>query len=831
MRAVRLIAACVAFVVACAIGTAGETDGEPVTVRFWMVTGAIEDAAMFRGLAAEFERETGIRVEVTPLSWGSFETNYFTAMASGEPPDIGISNLSAPFDYGSVGGLVDLRAAFPDEIEAIEASFYPGLLNSGRVGDKLYGLPADITTTLVFYRTDIFRRLGLTAPETWEEMTATIRSIEAAGMRFYFGWPRGEQYAVPQFVQPFGVERFRSDGLDENGAARVGVGWADPDYHRGIRAASEFWYLHENAGDDYASPKAIAWFQSDEPGEAVPLMVDLSHYYARLKHLAPGLDGRWAVTAFPRTSDGPSRHVIGGMSYVMFRSSPHQREAFEWLKFLNRVESQQRIVGDRLRRGDASTLTVSPVRAFWDPSRAGFWDTPDLRAYREAAMVLGRVIEDCETTEYVPGERSVSTLEQSMLDRFKSAITARLSQEAGARGLSRIDLIRAIARGELPGLDAELDAWLKAEIARRWTEASPAGERILAEAAVDQERRFGESLDRMDELVRARDVLWYAKAGVGAAGVLAVLAIAGVPRLRKHWLSYLFVAAPTGLVAVFVVIPAITALYLSFTEYHPVLPLSAARFVGLDQYARVFGGGELYSSLGRTLLYVGLSLPAMIMFSLLIASVMNSVHRGQRLWRFLFFCPLVTSMISVALIFTQLFHSTTMGWVNAVLVRLDLVRDPIRFLESDRWFMPTVVILAVWGGLAFNILIYLAGLQQIPASLYEAARIDGATGARRFWHVSLPGLKPQILFTGVIGLIGGFQVFEIIFMLGGGTGYAGSKFGPNDSGLTMVPLVFRYGFEYFRMGQASAYSYVLFAVIFAFTIVQFRLFRDKADRT
>lgn len=803
---------------------------ERVTIRFWAVTGAIEDAAMFRELASRFEAKTGVHVEVTPLSWGSFETNYFTAMAAGEPPDLGISNLSAPFDYGSVGGLVDLREAFPDQIAELESRFYPGLLNCGRMGDKLYGLPADITTTLVFYRTDTFQRLGLRPPETWEEMKAAIRAIEAAGMRFYFGWPRGEQYALPQFVQPFGVARFRSLGKDAEGNPLVDVGWDQPDYHRGIRAASEFWYMHENGGDDYASPKAIAWFRSDEPGTAVPMMVDLSHYYARLRFLAPDLDGKWGVTAFPRPSDGPPRHVIGGMTYVLFRSSQHQAEAFAWLKYLNTLEAQQYIVSDRLRRGDASTLTVSPVRAFWDPARASFWDDPDLAPYRQAAEVLGRVIQDCETTEYLPGEKSASTLEQSMLDQLKSAIIARLSQEAGARDVSRVELLRAIARGEQPELDATLDAWLRDEIARRWTAGTPRAERILTEAAVDQERRFGKSLDNLRELADAPDVLTYAQWGVGGLGLLAAGWVLADPRLRRHWVSYLFVAAPTALVAVFVVIPAVTALYLSFTEYHPVLPLAAARWVGLGQYARVFGSGELYQSLGRTLLYVGLSLPTMVLISLVIASVMNAASYGQRLWRFVFFCPLVTSMISVALIFTQLFHSTEMGWVNALLTKLHLVRDPVRFLESSDWFLPTAVVLAVWGGLAFNILIYLAGLQQIPNALYEAARIDGATGLRRFWHVSLPGLRPQILFTGVMGLIGGFQVFETIFMLGGGTGYAGSKFGPNDSGMTMVPLVFRYGFEYFRMGQASAYSYVLFAVIFAFTILQFRIFREGAEK-
>lgn len=802
---------------------------EAVTIRFWAVTGAIDDAAMFRNLAAEFEKESGVRVEVTPLSWGSFETNYFTAMAAGEPPDIGISNLAAPFDYGSVGGLVDLRAAFPDEVKHLESLFYPGLLHCGRVGEKLYGLPADITTALLFYRSDTFERLGLRPPETWSEMTETIRAIEARGMRFYFGWPRGEEYSVPPFVQPFGLQRFSIQPESLGAVPTPSVAWRDPNYHRGLRAAAEFWYMHENAGEDYASPKAIAWFQSDDPQTAVPMMVDLSHYYARLKYLAPGLNGRWRVTAFPHADGAPSRHVIGGMTYVMFRASAHQREAFEWLKFLNRLDSQQYIVAHRLRRGDASTLTVSPTRAFWSADQQDFWDHPDLAPYKEAAEVLGRVIEDCETTEYIPGAKEVSQLEQALLDGLKESIKERIGQEASARRMNRIDLIQRLARGEEAELDHAMDEWLRSEIEQRWTEAAPRAELLISTAVAERERRFGDTLQNLGRLTESPDALWYAELIVGILGLVGVGLVISARPLRRHWVSYAFIATPVVLVAVFVIIPAATAFYLSFTEYHPILPLAAARWVGLTQYAKVFANTELYSSLGRTLLYVGMSLPPMVVISLAIASGMNAVPRGQRLWRFLFFCPLVTSMISVALIFTQLFHATRTGWANAVLLRLGLIRDPVEFLESPFWFLPTTVILAIWGGLAFNILIYLAGLQQIPGSLFEAARIDGAGPLGRFRHIVLPGLRAQILFTMVMGLIGGFQVFEIIYMLSGGTGYAGSKFGPNDSGMTLVPLVFRYGFEWFRMGEASAYSYVLFAVIFVFTILQFRLFRDGSD--
>ena len=119
-------------------------------------------------------------------------------------------------------------------------------------------------------------------------------------------------------------------------------------------------------------------------------------------------------------------------------------------------------------------------------------------------------------------------------------------------------------------------------------------------------------------------------------------------------------------------------------------------------------------------------------------------------------------------------------------------------------------------------MIYLAGLQNISYELYEAASIDGANAVQQFWRITIPGLRPQILFLTVTGTIGALQVFEQIYILGGGSGEAGTKFGPADSGMTMVCYIYRKGFEQFRMGEASAVAYVLFAIIFILTYINWK---------
>jgi multiple sugar transport system permease protein len=256
------------------------------------------------------------------------------------------------------------------------------------------------------------------------------------------------------------------------------------------------------------------------------------------------------------------------------------------------------------------------------------------------------------------------------------------------------------------------------------------------------------------------------------------------------------------------------------------LPLSQAKGVGLKNYIDVLTSGELTTSIGRTCLYVAITMPISIAISLIFSALLNNKLKGTKVWRFIYFSPFVTSSVSVALIFAQLYQGTELGWINALLLKFGLIRDPLLFLSDEKSFLYCVMVLAIWHGLAFNILIFLAALQHVPSQLYRAAEVDGAGWFRKFWHVSLPGIRPQILFISIMGVIGGFQVFEQIFMLGGGSGYAGAKFGPNDAGLTMVPYIYNAGFEKFKMGLSSAIAYILFAIIFVLTLIQMRITRE-----
>lgn len=819
----RALALACAFVLALGltIEAAPVPASAATSLRFWAVTSSVRDVAMYRRLAADFTRRTGIAVEVTPLAWGSFATKYFAAMAAGIPPDIGVTNLGGPFDYGSVGGLVDLRAEFPEEIASVEGQYPPQMLGQYTIGRKLYGLPSDLSTLLLYYRTDIFQNLGLTPPKTWSELNRVIGTLEANGYRYYFGFTNNAQWALPLYTMPYGLSGYRygRDGQPE-------VLWNEPDYQKGVMQALRLWHMHDSPGKDLES-RVIGMFRSNEPGIAVPLMIEVHSSEGNIDVTAPEIKGKWDIAPWPRADDGKPFNIIGGTTYVIFRKSKMKREAFQWLKYLNTLEAQRAMILDRLNRGDESSLSLSPLPEVWGPANAVFWNQPALQKHERLHRVVAEILPTFKTVPPIQGAVEAGRIESNLLDRMGTFIRDHLDALARRKGLSRSQLIRRFGAGTLEPERRALEAEIAARLKQEYAVAQPQAQAILRQKTAHYEARYGRIIDELPAYERRWSVLDTMKVAAFVALALLAAAVLALPRYRRHLASYLFVAPPLVLAVIFVFVPALTALYLSFTDYHPVLPLSTARWVGTANYLEIARSGDLAASIGRTIRYVVFSLPIGIGISLVFAYLLNSRLRGERWWRFLYFSPLVTSVVSIALIFSQLFLGGPQGWLNALLLKLGAIRDPIPFLTSEHTFLDCVIILAIWHGLAFMILVLLAGLQQISEQLYEAAAVDGAGPVRQFWHVAIPGLRPHIFFLTVLGLIGGFQVFETIYMLAGKSGDAGARFGPNDSALTLVPLIYHTGFETFEMGKSAAIAYVLFALILAVTALQLRFYRKR----
>lgn len=289
---------------------------------------------------------------------------------------------------------------------------------------------------------------------------------------------------------------------------------------------------------------------------------------------------------------------------------------------------------------------------------------------------------------------------------------------------------------------------------------------------------------------------------------------------RRNRLGDLSAAAlfllPTALVlGVFTVYPILFSGYLSLLRWDG---LSRERvFIGLDNYRRLIDSGELANSVRASLAYTaGVTLGGLVL-GLGAAVLLNSAIRGRTLYRVIYFLPVVTATVAAAVVWKLLLDPGS-GYVN-VLLRTVGVTAP-SWLRSPTWAMPAVILVGIWKRVGFNVLVYLAGLQTVPREIYEAAEMDGAGSGAMFRYVSLPLLAPITLLLAIMSVIDSFLVFDQIFVMTGG--------GPVGTTEVLGLLLYRQAFRYFDLGAASAVGWVMFALIAAISLVQWRLYGGGA---
>ncbi len=274
----------------------------------------------------------------------------------------------------------------------------------------------------------------------------------------------------------------------------------------------------------------------------------------------------------------------------------------------------------------------------------------------------------------------------------------------------------------------------------------------------------------------------------------------------------------------FVLLPVLASLGLSLTEWDL---LSSPRFVGLANFERLLGftrdGGawaardpEFWSSMGNTLFYM-LTIPVNLMLALFVALLINTVVPMKSLFRTLYFLPVVCTLVAVAILWRWIFNPNY-GLFNWALSTVGI--DGPAWLLSRAWAKPAIMLVMLWKGLGYSVMVYLAGLQTVPDDLHEAARIDGAGPWSRFWRITFPLLAPTHFFLAVIGVIWGFQTFDTVFLMTGG--------GPAGSTEPVLLYLYQNAFVWFEMGYASAIAWILFLLMMAATLLQWRAAGSRA---
>jgi multiple sugar transport system permease protein len=271
------------------------------------------------------------------------------------------------------------------------------------------------------------------------------------------------------------------------------------------------------------------------------------------------------------------------------------------------------------------------------------------------------------------------------------------------------------------------------------------------------------------------------------------------------------------LITVFYLVPVAGAVVLSATDFdiYSIGDTSATRFIGVGNYQDLLRNSLFWRALTNTLYYSLIGGPLTILVALGAALLLNAkLARFKPLFRTIYFAPVVTTIVAVAVVFRFLYHSRV-GLLNRILDLAGIA--PIDWLGDPRWAMPALILFAVWKNFGYAAVIFVAGLQNVPEELYEAARIDGAGPVRQFRHVTLPELGPTFVFVSVITAIGFLQAFAEPYVLT-------PEGGPLNSTLTIVMLMYREGFRWWNMGYAAAVAFVLFALVLLGTLAQ-RLIR------
>ena len=272
-------------------------------------------------------------------------------------------------------------------------------------------------------------------------------------------------------------------------------------------------------------------------------------------------------------------------------------------------------------------------------------------------------------------------------------------------------------------------------------------------------------------------------------------------------MAYLFIAPNLAIYGVFIFVPLMLSVGLSFTDYN----LFRWSWVGARNYIRMFGDADFVASIRNTSIYsVSTIFPSMAI-GLVLAVMLNERLPGRTVFRTAFYLPNVISVVASSLAWSFMLHSSSNGVANRFLALFGL--GPVEWLADIGWALPSVIVMSIWGLIGFNMLVYLAGLQSIPAPVYEAATIDGASPVQQFFRITLPLLRPTTFFLFVISCIRSFQVFGQVYIMTGG--------GPLNSTTTIVHQIYQNGFQGYKMGFASAQAIFLLLLIFGLTLLNF----------
>lgn len=289
---------------------------------------------------------------------------------------------------------------------------------------------------------------------------------------------------------------------------------------------------------------------------------------------------------------------------------------------------------------------------------------------------------------------------------------------------------------------------------------------------------------------------------------------------RNALVAYSFIAPNFIGFAVFTLGPILLAFVMAFTEWDGSNPM---KFVGVSNFTALFGNDRFLAALANTVVYSLFTVPLTLVAALGLAILLNQKIKGRTFFRTVAFFPYVASLVAVAAVWNMLFTPNKGGIMNQLLMNV-FHTQPLKWAAAPNTVMLTIVLFSIWKNMGYYMVIYLAGLQGISEELYEAAALDGADSWQKFLYVTLPQLKPTTFFVTVMLTISCFKIYDIVYMLAGGSNGV-----VNKSAIVLVYYIYEEAFRNWKLGSASAAALILFAIVLTITLIQFRGEKNYAN--
>ncbi|MFI4861121.1 MAG: extracellular solute-binding protein [Phycisphaerales bacterium JB063] len=743
-----------------------------LTVLHW---GREEEEAIVQAMIDAYMAEHP-GVEVRRIHATDFDAKLKTMLAAGTPPDLFYLLPDNVAEFADTGMVLNLEPYAAAQRAAGEAdwldAFYPALMDAfrwdaeagqtGPTGD-LVAIPKDFTPAVMYINADLFRAAGYTDAElesihrdgwTWGAYREAMIAIDALNDdSAYAGGPRIYGGVIKHWPDPM------RNLLWTFGGSFFGDNDSDftdvqTDSPASVACLD---FIRKLRFEDGCVFNASGITESEDDLFRRGLVGALGPYGRWFTPQMSDVPFEWDVVPLPHAPGVEPVSFLFTVAWAVSAQTEHPEEATALLKSLCGEEGQRRTARLGLAMPAMQTVAESPA----------FLDTPHGPAHVHVFLDSARV---GRLPQFPRLKQFNRILESEMKDTL--VLDNKTAEEAG----------RAVE-----------SLWLNER-------ASP--------------------LYSTDYGVMP----WCKVLGVTGVGLLAGLAVLVVVARRERAgklgaaearMGWLFISPWIVGFLLFVIGPIILALLLSLTQWSAMAPLGEARFVGLDNYRHMAAYDNDYlGSLKVTVYYTLLAVPLLQGLALAVAVLLNVEVRGVALWRTVFFLPSVVTGVALVTLWIAMFDNER-GVINAVISWLGLPAPDWFGQDGPVFAIPAIVIMSLWG-VGGGMVIYLAGLKAVPASLYEAARIDGAGRVRQFLNVTLPMLSPLIFFNVVMGIIGSFQVFTQAYVITSSTG------GSNDDLNVYVLNLYRHAFEFHNMGYASALAWVLFVLLVVLTAMVFR---------